>query len=217
MHSPQQLTDSKAKALVLLVSTRAFKMLNLGNWARKFWIVQTILHRFWQRKGNQRKLGFLLKCLFFRSVYSILPEQFLQLTGSRMLLQWNITRDIHLYLVQCLHVSSTHIPYQSTFTHICFPLHKVNSPYKCQHRITLRIFLSFQTLSFCVPDAEAATSSSVSPPHCTKLIAPQKRTVSDCSQPRQTFLYQLYSLHVLKTSLYAALAFCKMSSVKAPQ
>jgi len=187
VHSPQQLTDSKAKALVLLVSTRAFKMLNLGNWARKFWIVQTILHRFWQRKGNQRKLGFLLKCLFFRSVYSILPEQFLQLTGSRMLLQWNITRDIHLYLVQCLHVSSTHIPYQSTFTHICFPLHKVNSPYKCQHRITLRIFLSFQTLSFCVPDAEAATSSSVSPPTALNWLHLRKEQFQTVHNPGRHF------------------------------
>lgn len=65
-----------------------------------------------------------------------------------MLLQWNTTSDIHLYLVQCLHISPTHIPYRSTFSHICFPLHKGNSPYKCQHCITLTMFLSFQTWSF---------------------------------------------------------------------
>lgn len=55
--------------------------------------------------------------------------------------------------------------------------------------------------------------------HRIVLFAPQKRVIPGYSQASQTFLYQLDSLHILKTFLHAAwgAAFCKMRSVKAPQ
>lgn len=148
------------------------------------------------RKIKHGKLGFLFQGLAFRPLDQTLLEQFLQLSKRRTLLQQNTTRDmqdaIYLYLAKCLHMfmsnSPTHIFHTGTFSQIHFSLHRGNSPYKCQHCITLRDVPFFLTmLTVWVPGVEAAPSS-ISPRHTEQYcLHPKKEQFQAIHKPDRHF------------------------------